>query len=353
MLRQMICFLGFILISSLLCAESQSGQCIPAKKPDLNNDGIVDYKELWMVGRSFRLPKTDRRFIEKADTNCDGQVNDLDWDFVWQAYNRIYPILPEAHGYISINETPDKLFVGQEANFSSFVEVSSSKSPFTVKLSQQSTPNDGSFTENKSLHQVMNVKQSQYGHYTWKQKFPLHFKAKQAGKYQFAIRAEIPEDHNVIEKTAFIKVWPVKQPPLHIDFSVSSYYKILDSNHYPESDSFLYANLKLTGAGAATVEEIEIIDEENGYSYPGNESPKPIRIWIGLDFFQDKKCKSHHAVIHTPYGLVTSKSVKICGTPIPREALLQDCGLCHSTTPLRSPSLNPARHGINHPPHTM
>jgi hypothetical protein len=324
MLQRMSYFLGLMLIPTVLYAMYPSEECVPAKKPDLNNDGIVDYKDLWKVGRSFRLPKTDYRFIAKADTNCDGQIDNLDWSYVLRAYNKVYPIFPEVRGNIGIN-VPEKLYLGGEADFKGFMYMSSFKSPFTIKLTLQITPADGLSVKTNLPNQVVKVGQNQAvtmsHYYTWDQKFSFHLKAEKVGTYQFIIRAEIPEDEKVIEEIKTIQVLPSKKADLNTTLSVMQYPSVV--YHEESAEYWLDVNITLTGKDVADIEKIELIDENTGKSRSVTERLSSgrgsVNIEVDRAFMQNQQCKSFHVHITTPYDSITSKTVKYCATAIKPE----------------------------------
>lgn len=337
-------------MTTVLHAEYPQEECVPAKKPDLNNDGVVNYKDLWKVGRSFRLPKTDYRFIPTADSNCDGQVDDLDWSYVLRSYNKVYPILPEVDANIGIN-VPEKLYIGgPEADFKDFMYMSSFKSPFTIKLTYQITPADGLSVKTNLPNQVVKVGQNQAvtmsHYYHWDQSFSFHIKAEKVGTYQFIIRAKIPEDEKVIEEIKTIQVLPNKKADLNPTLSVVQYPTV---EHEISSAYWLDVNITMTGRDVADIEKIEIIDENTGKSRRVTEdfNSGHSSVGIGVDraFMQNQQCKSIHALITTPYDSITSKTVKFCATaikspesepeppkplyPTKQSYLNSECILCH------------------------
>ena len=132
-------YFGYLIITLPCFASATSWDtkpiCLSALKPDINNDGIVNYLDLWMVGRSYNLTSDDSRFIQKADTNCDNRIDAHDWDYVSQAKYKNYPIQKEVnHFKVSLVKEKD-YFVGTNAFVESHIKLNSYSTDLDVYVS--------------------------------------------------------------------------------------------------------------------------------------------------------------------------------------------------------------------------
>lgn len=316
MVKPVVGWLLVILMTPPLFAAPRQRECLPAIKPDLNNDGVVNYKDLWMVGRSFRLPETDYRYIAKTDTDCDGRVDESDWLAVWRNYGRSYPIVPDVRGYVILN-APAQMYEGRDAQFTAHLHLVSDDKPFTVNVRQRLSPRNGLRHEIPPRDKWVNAEKSRNKEFSLDLQLPMHLRAEKIGRYQIGIGAEIPESGQLIHRTATIRVLPAKRADLNVKLEIV--------RDFPASQQqpLLRVLLKISGSDVDDITKMQVIDQDSGESYPVHANFSAVKIKVSPTFIANKQCKHFYAVINTPYDTLTSEPVRFCAASDPPRRLLQ------------------------------
>lgn len=311
--------------------------CLPALKPDLNNDGIVDYKEIWLVGRGYKQPTTDYRYEKMADIDCDNQIDDFDWNYVWSVYGKSYPIFPEVSSVIELlgdNTT----YAGKEAKIMARIILKSDKMSFNAKIKTTIKPNNRSILNENISNQTIFAEKGK-PLFSWSgreefskqayfsNEFPISFIPNKSGKYQITTQIEILESGRIFQESKLFTVLPEVKTQIIAPLSYFQYNCFKDT-----IKSYLYVYSKITGENLVDIEKVEVIEKESGKFYPlyGRDTLSPPykknisakdtylggRALISPEFIKNKQCKSGYLKIQSPYHTTVSKTVEFCASSV-------------------------------------
>lgn len=303
--------------------------CSPALKPDLNNDGIVNYKDIWLVGRSFQQADTDYRYEPIADINCDKKVDEYDWQFVWSAYGEKGDTFPDIELGFTIN-IKQALFSGKEAKIYSNIELESkNKHPFLARVTQFI-----SLRDQQELGEIILDKTISAREY-WeaggevgpvREQSTFLFLPKKAGEYNLQTKITIANPERIFEFNDLMTVLPSK--------SLNRENKFLSVLSYSQNwciqeglKSYLYVYAKIVGKDLSSIEKVEVIEKESNVIYALYPDLAPYakkgaieetylggRIYITPSFIQNNQCKSAYVKINTVGQTIIGEPVEFCAS---------------------------------------
>jgi hypothetical protein len=327
-------YLLFFFIPSLVLAGGAGQVCLLALKPDLNNNGIVDFRDVWMVGHSFNFSKNNPRFIQESDINCDNKVDEIDWNYVWKAYGKRYPIFDEIdYVDITFTGTDTMFFVESKDVITSAVSLRTNKNegvfvpPASLKITQTITPNNGLGLKSKLVNEVFHIKNGK----GFPKTFPITFIPEKTGEYQFTTLVEIERGNKVIQRDTTINVLSKKKP----NFSVSTQLSYSQNWCFQkELKSYLYIQAKVKGKDSINTNQIAIKDRDSERSYDfylkdGTVQDLPYmentylgaRIWVTPEFIKNKQCKEGYLEVTSRDHTITTDPIKFCAKSIKKEAM--------------------------------
>lgn len=109
-MKKLTIIIGLTLLSSLFISLNFSFKTYATTgTADVNNDGVVDIKDLSLVARSYNLKKSDNIYQANYDLNSDGIIDIYDMALVSKQIGTSIPIHVES---VSLNKTGDTLTVG-------------------------------------------------------------------------------------------------------------------------------------------------------------------------------------------------------------------------------------------------
>ncbi len=327
-------YLLFFFIPFLVLAEGAGQACLPALKPDLNNNGIVDFKDVWLVGHSFNFSKNNPRFIQGADINCDNKVDEIDWNYVWKAYGKSYPIFDEID-YVDIafagTDTP--FYVGSKGVVTSTVSLQTNKNTggfvpsASLKITHTVTPNNGLGLKRKLVDKVFHIKNRE----EFPKIFPITFMPNKTGEYQLTTLVEIERGKKVTQRNTTITVLSQKKP----NFSVSTQLSYAQNWCFQkELKSYLYIQAKVKGKDSVNINQIAIKDRDSDQSYDFYLKDDTVqglpymentylgaRILVTPEFIKNKQCKKGYLAVTTRDHEITTDSTEFCAKSIKKEAV--------------------------------
>lgn len=309
-------FFYSVLILSISFASHAQTDCTPALKPDLNNDGLVNYKDIWMVGHSFNLSARDHRYIKLADTNCDGKVDNTDWVYVWEAKGNNYQIHPQVTGGVFQQNIPAHAYVGLQYDFKAGIRLFSDNVPYTARVTQSVTPIKGLGLTAPLIKKDYKIGYNESYSQAQSKKFPVYFQPEKAGEYQFKTQVEILETGKILQEQSTIIVLPARKAELDIKLTIMqpTFFR-RDRLPYIEG-GYLTIYLLVKGDDVQDITKMSIIDEQPYHAYRAHELDRPVQVEVSRKFFMDRQCKSFHAVIETDYDRVESQVFEFCGSPL-------------------------------------
>ncbi len=311
-------------------------ECAPALKPDLNNDGIVNYIDLWMVGHSFSTPLDPTRYTRNSDINCDKQVNDIDWDFVKKAYGQSYPIYREINAFRFSSQGEEKYHVGTEALITFHVEpdIYTDENDFIPIAEIKVTQNipDNFELKEEVLDKTFYINAADPA--SAKGVFPVRFIPRKTGKYQIVTRAETTRHKYVYTDTKSINVLSEKKAGLNVTGAIN--YAQTWCADEGNLKSYLYIQAKVLGKDVKDVNRVIIKDVGSALKYDiykENLENQPFtkekysggRIFITPEFVKKRHCKSAYLEIISRDYTVTSGPFKFCAKTYKAHTKVFDC----------------------------